>query len=200
MYAVGDDRLLMVASDRVSAFDVVMDEPIPGKGAVLTALSAFWFRKTADLVPQSSDLRSVEDLPAEVTTTREADRMADGCWCAAPSGSTSSASCAATSRVAAGRSTGAWAPSPANRCRPAWSSRSGWREPIFTPAIKAESGHDENISRARLAATGRRGARAAAGAAEPRAVRGRRRARAEPRADPGRHQVRVRRARRRDAS
>ena len=47
MYAVDDERLLMVASDRVSAFDVVMDEPIPGKGAVLTALSAFWFATTA---------------------------------------------------------------------------------------------------------------------------------------------------------
>src|SRR3979411_3153732 len=46
MYAVDDDKLLMLASDRVSAFDVVMDELIPGKGAVLTALSAFWLRQT----------------------------------------------------------------------------------------------------------------------------------------------------------
>src|SRR5690349_1658211 len=51
MYVVDDAHLLMVASDRVSAFDVVMDEPIPGKGAVLTALSAFWFARTAGVVP-----------------------------------------------------------------------------------------------------------------------------------------------------
>ena len=42
-YAVGDDRILMVASDRISAFDVIMGEPIPGKGALLTQLSLFWF-------------------------------------------------------------------------------------------------------------------------------------------------------------
>src|SRR4029077_8007870 len=73
MYAVGDDRLLVVASDRVSAFDVVMDEPIPGKGSVLTALSAFWFRKTSHLVPnhllsdRALDLSDVlQDLEPEV--------------------------------------------------------------------------------------------------------------------------------------
>ena len=43
MYDLGDGRLLMVASDRISAFDIVMNEPIPGKGRVLTALSRFWF-------------------------------------------------------------------------------------------------------------------------------------------------------------
>ena len=42
-YDLGDDRLLMVASDRISAFDVVMDQPIPGKGIILTQMSAFWF-------------------------------------------------------------------------------------------------------------------------------------------------------------
>src|SRR6185312_7718065 len=51
MYVVDDDHLLMVASDRVSAFDVVMQEPIPGKGAVLTALSKFWFERTREVVP-----------------------------------------------------------------------------------------------------------------------------------------------------
>src|SRR5437016_947251 len=64
MYSVDDDRLLMVASDRVSAFDVIMAEPIPGKGAVLTALSAFWFRNTADLVRNHLISDSVDDLPA----------------------------------------------------------------------------------------------------------------------------------------
>src|SRR5258707_10735276 len=66
MYAVGDDQLLMLASDRVSAFDVVMDAPVPGKGAVLTELSAFWFRQTAELVRNHLISDQVEDLPAEV--------------------------------------------------------------------------------------------------------------------------------------
>ncbi|MEE3250733.1 MAG: phosphoribosylaminoimidazolesuccinocarboxamide synthase, partial [Actinomycetota bacterium] len=51
IFDAGDDRLLMVTSDRISAFDVVMDEPIPHKGRVLTAMSAFWFDLLADVVP-----------------------------------------------------------------------------------------------------------------------------------------------------
>ena len=50
-YAVGDDRLLMVASDRLSAFDVVMGEPIPGKGELLTRMALFWFARLAHVVP-----------------------------------------------------------------------------------------------------------------------------------------------------
>src|SRR5947207_14396638 len=50
-YAVGDDRLLMVASDRLSAFDVVMGEPIPGKGVVLTQMALWWFSRLGHIVP-----------------------------------------------------------------------------------------------------------------------------------------------------
>src|SRR5262247_516320 len=50
-YAVGDDRILMVATDRISAFDVVMNEPIPGKGETLTRMALFWFEKLAHVVP-----------------------------------------------------------------------------------------------------------------------------------------------------
>src|ERR1051325_8903101 len=50
-YAVGNDRILMFASDRISAFDVIMGEPIPGKGALLTQMAMFWFGKLADLCP-----------------------------------------------------------------------------------------------------------------------------------------------------
>ena len=49
-YAIGDDRLLIVASDRLSAFDVVLPDPIPGKGRVLTAISNFWFERTRHIV------------------------------------------------------------------------------------------------------------------------------------------------------
>ncbi|MBI5615145.1 MAG: phosphoribosylaminoimidazolesuccinocarboxamide synthase [Gammaproteobacteria bacterium] len=67
IYAVGDDHLLIVTTDRLSAFDVVLSEPIPGKGAVLTELSNFWFRHFEDVPNHLSDLK-LEDVlsdPAE---------------------------------------------------------------------------------------------------------------------------------------
>src|SRR5204862_7785665 len=65
LYDLGD-RLLIVASDRVSAFDVVMREPIPGKGAVLTGLSAFWFEQTGQIVPNHLLSTDPADFPAEL--------------------------------------------------------------------------------------------------------------------------------------
>ena len=62
IYAVDDEHLLIVTSDRLSAFDVVLSEPIPGKGAVLSALSAFWFSRTGDLVANHLTDRSVAEV------------------------------------------------------------------------------------------------------------------------------------------
>jgi phosphoribosylaminoimidazole-succinocarboxamide synthase len=64
IYESGDDRLLLVASDRISTYDVVHPTPIPGKGQVLTGLSAFWFERTQDIVP--NHLVSYKDVPDEV--------------------------------------------------------------------------------------------------------------------------------------
>lgn len=64
MYEVSDDYLLMVASDRISAFDVVLDQPIPDKGRVLTGLSAYWFEQTADLVANHFISADPTDLPS----------------------------------------------------------------------------------------------------------------------------------------
>ncbi|MDZ7734395.1 MAG: phosphoribosylaminoimidazolesuccinocarboxamide synthase [Acidimicrobiia bacterium] len=64
IYDAGDDRLLLVTSDRISAFDVVMAEPIPDKGRVLTAMSAFWFGHFADTVPSHLLSTDLADLPA----------------------------------------------------------------------------------------------------------------------------------------
>jgi len=72
MYAVGEDKLLMVASDRISAFDVVLDEPIPGKGQVLTALTQFWLEKLAHLVPNHAT--GVD--PLTVVAPNERDQVA----------------------------------------------------------------------------------------------------------------------------
>ena len=63
VYDAGDDRLLLVASDRLSAFDVVMAEPIPDKGRVLTAMSAFWFAQLGDVVPNHLLSTDLGDLP-----------------------------------------------------------------------------------------------------------------------------------------
>ena len=62
VYAVGDEHLLMVTTDRLSAFDVILPDPIPGKGAVLTAVSNFWFEKTRDLVPNHLSGLSLADV------------------------------------------------------------------------------------------------------------------------------------------
>ena len=62
IYAVGDDRLLIVTTDRLSAFDVVMPTPIPGKGEVLTQLANFWFAKLQHIVPNHSTGTSPESL------------------------------------------------------------------------------------------------------------------------------------------
>ncbi len=62
-FAVGEDHLLMVASDRLSAFDVVLPDPIPGKGELLTRMSRFWFELTKDIVPNHlADDLSLEDV------------------------------------------------------------------------------------------------------------------------------------------
>ena len=66
VYAVGDDQLLLVASDRLSAYDVVLPSVVPDKGAVLTALSVWWFEQLADLVPNHLVTARVEEMPAEL--------------------------------------------------------------------------------------------------------------------------------------
>jgi phosphoribosylaminoimidazole-succinocarboxamide synthase len=151
MYVVDDARLLMVASDRVSAFDVVMAEPIPGKGRVLTRLSKFWFERTRDVVPNHLISDDPEDLPPDV---RPFANAAEGRWLLVQRAERIDIECVVRGYLAGSgwaeyRRCGTLADEPLP---------SGLREseqlsaPVFTPAIKAESGHDENISRATLAA------------------------------------------------
>ena len=70
-YAVGDDRILMVASDRLSAFDVIMGEPIPGKGELLTRMALFWFDKLGHIVPN----HLTGEAPESVVTPAEAPQV-----------------------------------------------------------------------------------------------------------------------------
>ncbi len=143
-YAVGSDRLLMVASDRLSAFDVILDQPIPGKGEMLTRMALFWFQKLQHVVPNHLTGEAPESVVAadEVTQVRGRSML--------------------VKRLK---------PLPIEAVVRGYLAGSGWVEyqrngqvcgvalppglrnaeklpqPIFTPATKAQVGdHDENIS------------------------------------------------------
>lgn len=152
IYALGEDRLLLIATDRVSAFDVVMAEPVPHKGAVLTQLSAWWFRR----LPVEHHMLSVD---------------ADEIIAAAPvlAGHRDQIEGRATlcRRVAAipiecvvrGYLSGsAWKEYSATGTLAGEALPDGLRQserldpPVFSPATKAETGHDENISISRMVA------------------------------------------------
>ena len=147
-YAVGSDRILMVASDRLSAFDVIMGEPIPGKGEILTRMALFWFGKLAHLCPN----HLTGEAPESVVTPAEVPQVA-------------------------GRSmlVKRLKPIPVEAVVRGYLAGSGWKEyqasqsicgvqlppglknagplpqPIFTPAAKAEAGHhDDNITYERV--------------------------------------------------
>ena len=147
-YAVGKDRLLMVASDRLSAFDVILGEPIPGKGALLTQMALFWFGKLGHICPN----HLTGEAPESVVTPAELPQVL-------------------------GRSmlVKRLKPIPVEAVVRGYLAGSGWQEyqatqsvcgvplpaglknasqlpePIFTPAAKAEAGeHDENISYAQV--------------------------------------------------
>ena len=150
LYRVGEDRLLLVACDRLSAFDVVLPTPIPDKGRILTGLSRFWFAQTTDVVanhlvhrsggPAGRDHRGRPGHPRGPAGPDDARPPAPTCsrW---------SASSAATCPAPAGRSTRRrGAVSAASASRPGSARATACRTPIFTPAWKAPAGqHDENI-------------------------------------------------------
>jgi len=144
MYSIGDERLLIVTTDRISAFDVILPDPIPGKGAVLTAVSNFWFDRMRNIVPNHLTATPL----SEVLTPEEAEQV-DG------------------RAIIVNR----YRPLPVEAIVRGYLIGSGWKdyqasgtvcgielprglaqaarlpEPIFTPSTKAEVGdHDLNIS------------------------------------------------------
>jgi phosphoribosylaminoimidazole-succinocarboxamide synthase len=150
VYAVDDAHLLIVATDRISAFDYVLGSGIPDKGRVLTQLSAFWFDRIADLVPHHLVTTDVDRFPAALTPhadllrgramlVRRTEPFAIECVARGYLSGSGWKDYRATGQVCG-------IPLPAGL-------RESDRlpEPIFTPATKAESGHDENISEARAA-------------------------------------------------
>ena len=141
-YELGEGLLLMVATDRVSAFDVVLPTAIPEKGVVLCQLSDFWFQQTADLVPNHlvalavsrDDLSLPTELARRAMVVRKAERVDVEC-------------------VVRGYITGsAWAEyrrqgTVAGRPMPSGLTEGNrFPQPLFTPTTKAEVGHDENLT------------------------------------------------------
>jgi phosphoribosylaminoimidazole-succinocarboxamide synthase len=132
LFELDDERLLLVASDRISTFDVVLPTEIPDKGRVLTGLSGFWFARTREIVPnhllalrpdgRSTEARRLEMLPIECVVR---GYLAGSGW---------------KDYQATGGTSGHALPAGLRE-----SER--LPEPIFTPATKAQTGHDENISR-----------------------------------------------------
>ncbi len=154
LYEVGDDRLLLVASDRLSAFDVVLPTPIPDKGRVLTGLSRWWFEQTADIIPNHLVSVDPAELPADLTGGDEETlahlrgRMMLG----------RRAEVLPVECVVRGYLSGSgWKEYQASRTVCGIELPRGLREsdrlpePIFTPAWKAPAGqHDENIPMERV--------------------------------------------------
>ena len=137
-----EDDLLMVASDRISIYDVVMPTPIPDKGKVLNRMSEFWFGLTERHRPQP--LSSPTTCPRRSPTGR--------CGCGGWRCTRSSASCAATSPARAGRNTSEGGAVCGIELPAGLLESDKLPEPIFTPATKAEIGdHDENVDFERAA-------------------------------------------------
>ena len=148
-YAVGDDRILMVASDRISAFDVIMGQPIPGKGALLTQMALFWFQRLQHVVPN----HLTGEAPESVVAPDEVPQVAGRAMLV------KRLQPLPVEAVVRGYLAGSgWKEYQQNgevcgvRLPPGLQNASRLPQPIFTPATKAEMGaHDENISFARMA-------------------------------------------------
>lgn len=143
-YAVGNDRILMVASDRLSAFDVIMGEPIPGKGEILTKMALFWFARLGHLCPN----HLTGDAPESVVTPAEVPQVRDRAMLV------KRLKPIPVEAVVRGYLAGSgWAEYQASRSVCGVPLPEGLKNasklpaPIFTPAAKAAMGeHDENIS------------------------------------------------------
>jgi phosphoribosylaminoimidazole-succinocarboxamide synthase len=145
IYQADNRHLVMVTTDRISAFDVILPTPIPDKGRVLTGLSIFWFRQTEDLVPNHLSSTDVDTFPPDFMEHREE--------LAGRSMLVRRAQMVPIECVARGYLSGSgWKEYQSTGAVCGVSLPAGLAEsdrlpePIFTPATKAETGHDENIS------------------------------------------------------
>ncbi|MBI5201951.1 MAG: phosphoribosylaminoimidazolesuccinocarboxamide synthase [Elusimicrobia bacterium] len=153
IYDLGD-RLLIVATDRLSAFDVVLPTPIPDKGRVLTQTSAFWFKKTAHLVPNHLLSADFDEIVRQLPGKPALDRAAyDGRMMLCKKAKRFDAECVVRGYLAgSGWKEYKKSQSVCGHKLPAGLDEAArLPEPIFTPSTKAEQGHDENIDLEQLA-------------------------------------------------
>jgi len=148
VYEIDDERLLMVTSDRISAFDVIMAEPIPMKGAVLTQISAYWFNQLADIAASHFISADTDEIIAEVPRLADHRSTLNGRTMLVRRTEPVLVEC-----VIRGYITGsAWKEYRNSGTLAGEPLEDGLREsdrldpPIFSPATKAQSGHDENIT------------------------------------------------------
>jgi len=152
IYAVGEDRVLLLTTDRISAFDVVMGETIPMKGAVLTQISAYWFNALEGVVPHHMISADTDTIIAEVPELKEHRGEILGRAMLCKRTTVFPIECVIRGYL----SGSAWKEyaaegTLAGEKLPAALVESEKLEPaIFSPATKAESGHDENITVARM--------------------------------------------------
>ena len=162
VYEVGDDRLVVVATDRVSAFDVVMREPVPRKGAVLTQMTAWWLRRLEGEVEHHMITADGDEIASLVPELREHRAELAGRAMLCRRATVFPIECVVRGYL----SGSAWQEYSRRGTLAGEALPPGLREserldpPIFSPATKAESGHDENITVERM--RGVVGARAAA--------------------------------------
>ena len=143
MYAVGDDKLLIVASDRISAFDVILDDPIPGKGQVLKELTDFWLEKLAHILPN----HSTGVKPEDVVTAEERDQVVGRAVVVKRLKPIMVEAVARGYLIGSGWKDYQQSGAVCGIALPAGLKQAGkLPQPIFTPAAKAEVGlHDENV-------------------------------------------------------
>jgi phosphoribosylaminoimidazole-succinocarboxamide synthase len=152
IYAVGDDRVLLLTTDRISAFDVVMGETIPMKGAVLTQISAWWFRQLEGVVPHHMISADADEIIAQVPALKahRADILGRAMLCRRTT--VFPIECVIRGYI----SGSAWKEYAQHGTLAGEKLASGLVEStklepaIFSPATKAETGHDENITVARV--------------------------------------------------
>ncbi len=148
VYAVGDDRLLLVATDRISAFDVVMAEPIPAKGVVLTQLTAWWLARLADAVPHHLLAADPDAIIAAVPALAAHRSAIAGRAMLCRRTEVVPIECVIRGYLAGSawkeyRERGTLA---GERLPPGLRESERLDPPVFSPATKAETGHDENIT------------------------------------------------------
>jgi phosphoribosylaminoimidazole-succinocarboxamide synthase len=152
IYAVGDDRVLLVTTDRISAFDVVMAETIPFKGAVLTQISAWWFRQLEGIVPHHMISADADGIIKEVPALQEHRASLTGRAMLCKRTTVFPIECVIRGYLSGSAwkeyaQTGTLA---GEKLNPGLVESEKLLPAIFSPATKAETGHDENITVSRM--------------------------------------------------